>query len=330
MNNVTPPYFEDFTIGQTFSEPAVTLTSGHAVLHQALFGDRMRLPLDHHLSNKVTGNKHALVHPNLVANLVIGQTTTPSQRVKGNLFYRGLTFEAPVFLGDTLNTQTKIIALRSNKPKPNRDATGMVLLEIEAHNNKSERVMHFWRCPMIACREAKPPTDRNDDFDNLTTSASMDNIVGVCPTNWQLSEFSQQLLPMFSDLVEGQEIAIEARDTITCAPELVRSTLNMAMTHTDAGSSYLNERLVYGGHVISMAFAQATRALPSMVTILGWFQCDHLAPVTEGDRIQTKVLIEHLHPLETGGVAKIRVRSTSESNGTTKPVLDWQVATLLA
>jgi acyl dehydratase len=84
---VEAPYFEDLKVGQLYTDaPAVTLTSGHAAFHEALFGDRLRLPLDGILCEKVTGSALALVHPNVVCNVAIGQTTSPTQRVKGNLF----------------------------------------------------------------------------------------------------------------------------------------------------------------------------------------------------------------------------------------------------
>ncbi len=90
------PYFEDLARGQVFADaPGLTLTPGHAALHQALAGDRLRLPLDHELSAAVTGRLKPLAHPTLVCHVAIGQTTAPSQRVRGNLFYRGLRLFAP-------------------------------------------------------------------------------------------------------------------------------------------------------------------------------------------------------------------------------------------
>ncbi len=101
------PWFEDLHVGQVFDDaPGVTLSSGHAALHQALFGDRLQLPLDAELSRAVTGRQEALVHPMLVCNMAIGQTTTASQRVRANLFYRGLVLLRPVHVGDTLRTTT--------------------------------------------------------------------------------------------------------------------------------------------------------------------------------------------------------------------------------
>ena len=65
--DVGGPWFEDFELGQVFDDaPALTLTPGHAAVHQALVGDRLRLPLDAALSRAVTGHDQPLAHPNLV------------------------------------------------------------------------------------------------------------------------------------------------------------------------------------------------------------------------------------------------------------------------
>ncbi len=61
--SVSGPYFEDFEHGQLFADaPALTITSGHAAVHQALTGDRLRLPLDAELSRAVTGAPRSRWH----------------------------------------------------------------------------------------------------------------------------------------------------------------------------------------------------------------------------------------------------------------------------
>ena len=152
MHLIDGPYFEEFELGQTFVAPSITVTEGHTAVYAALFGDRMRLPLDRHLSAKVTGCTAALVHPYLAMHLAAGQTTYASQHVKGNLFYRGVLLQRPVFVGDSLYTTTKVVGLKQNKPKPGRAATGMVALEMTTVNQRDEVVLHFWRCPMIGCK----------------------------------------------------------------------------------------------------------------------------------------------------------------------------------
>jgi citrate lyase beta subunit len=89
-SRVGSPYYDELQNGQVFHSPGVTLTSGHAALHQAIIGDRLRLALDAPLAEAVTGRPGLLAHPMLVCNIAIGQSTMPSGRVHGNLFYRGL------------------------------------------------------------------------------------------------------------------------------------------------------------------------------------------------------------------------------------------------
>ena len=67
-------------------------------------------------------------------------------------------------------------------------------------------------------------------------------------------------------------------DVVSSAPELARLSLNIAATHHD--SRVGGQRLVYGGHTIGLALAQATRLLPNLVTVLGWQSCDHTGPCT--------------------------------------------------
>ena len=105
----TPPFFEDFYHGQDLSHvPAVTITEGMTAVYQAMFGDQSRVFLDQRLSNLYSGRREMMVHPLLVGHVAIGQSTIPSQRVMGNLFYEGLVLKQPVHVGDTLITSTRV------------------------------------------------------------------------------------------------------------------------------------------------------------------------------------------------------------------------------
>tara|TARA_B100001964_G_scaffold59834_1_gene67894 strand:+ start:247 stop:1254 length:1008 start_codon:yes stop_codon:yes gene_type:complete len=331
------PYFEDISVGDEFNDvPAVTLTDGHTAIHQALFGDRSRLPLDLKLSHKVTGHSSALVSPSLVSNLAIGQSTLPSKRVMGNLFYRGLHFHRSVFVGDTLRTTTRVVALRQNKLKEGRPASGMVALEVHVTNQTGETVLLFWRCPMIPCEDPAADTGRNHSFDGMPETISDMDLVSHIP-EWDYDHFRDALTGKhFADYQPGDVFAVESRDTVTLAPELVRMTLNMAMAHTDASRSVYGKRLVYGGHTISMAAAQISHALPNLITILAWFKCDHVAPVFEFDILNSIVHVEDLLPADSFGLAKIHVEvfatrgPEAPESGDNVKVLDWHLAALLA
>ena len=319
------PWFEDLAVGDAFDAPAVTLTPGHAALYQAVTGDRLRLPLDHHASTRATGRAEPLAHPLLAINIAIGQSTVVSQRVKANLFYRGLLLRQPVHLGDTLHTTTQVAALRQNRPQPDRPATGVAVLEIVTRNQHGDEVLHFWRAPMLPCRDGRAATGHADDLEHIGSRADQDAIVGAVPA-WDIAHVSQGWRGRKArELEAGQHFDIAARDTITAAPELVRMTLNVAMAHTDARLSYLQRRLVYGGHTISIAFAQATRALPNLLTILAWEACDHTAPVTEGDCVRSEVDVLESHAHRVGALLRLRVQSWAQREplAAEERVLDW-------
>jgi 2-methylfumaryl-CoA hydratase len=320
------PWFEDFTPGLQFDAPAVTLTAGHATVYQALFGDRLRLPLDHAASRVVTGRPEPLAHPMLPIHVAIGQSTWASQRVKANLFYRGLTLLAPVHLGDTLTTRTTVVGLRQNRPQPGRPATGVVALEIRTHNQHGEPVLHFWRAPMIPCRDAQARTGHQDALDALGAGAPAAPDLPL--PAWSPADASAGWLgPRAEQLQPGMRWRVEARDTVTSAPELVRLTLNMAMAHTDARLSYLPERLVYGGHTISTAFAQLTRVLPNLLTLLAWESCDHTAPVLENDRLRTEVTLLEKRPVAGGALLRLHVEAWAARGEPEQEsrVLDWKL-----
>jgi acyl dehydratase len=326
MIQIAGPCFEDFHVGLEFDAPSVTLTDGHATLYQALFGDRLRLPLDHPASRQVTGLDPPLAHPLLAINVAIGQSTWASQRVKANLFYRGLALQRPIHLGDTLTTRTKVVGLRQNRAQAGRAATGMVALEITTTNQRGETVLHFWRCPMIPCRDPDAVTGRADALDALGRAPQAVSLAVLVPSGWNLGPTDHWQGLRSHDIKAGQRFQIEARDTITLAPELVRMSLNMAMAHTDARLSYLGERLVYGGHTISMAFAQLTRALPNTLALISWDGCEHTAPVVENDRLRSEFTVEELQPLPQGALLHIALdcyaaRGSPEQESR---VLDWK------
>ena len=332
------PWFEDLKRGQVFDDaPAVTLTSGHAAFHEAAYGDRLRLPLDAELCRSVTRSDRLLANPNMVGNVAIGQTTFPSGRVIGNLFYRGLVLQRPVHLGDTLRTTTTIAALRQNKPKPGRPATGMAVFEMHVENQRGETVLHFWRCPMLPCRDPEARTGHEDSFDSVESELDMDRVRRAVPSHWKLDAM-RQLLPgvHFAEVRPGVTYAVEGRDTVTCAPEITRLTLNVASAHTDAGASAHGRRLVYGGHTISTAASQLTRALPNLVTFVAWRSCDHTAPVFEGDVLRSEFEVEAVHPLESGGgLLDLRAlvyaeRAEAEAGDGEVTVLDWRMLALMA
>ncbi len=323
-------WFEDFACGQVFDDaPGLTLTAGHAALHQAVAGDRLRLALDAALCREVTGQDRPMVHPNLVCDVSIGQSTGPSQRVRGNLFYRGLVLARPVFIGETLRTRTEIVALKQNRRRPDAPATGLVAMRIRSTDEHGGPVLDYWRCPMIPLRDPDLATGHADDFAEIPQELDPGKVGAALPEGWRLDRLRAATpRPHFDDLTPGQTFLLEPGETVTAAPELARLTLNVATAHTDATGSAHGRRLVYGGHTIAIAAAHATRAIPAIATIVAWHRCDHLGPVFEGDVLRTELSVESC---TAPGLAELRARVRAERPGAEPaPVLDWSFVAVVA
>ncbi len=327
------PHFEDLERGQVFEAPAMTVDSGHAAIHQAIAGDRLALPLDATLCREVTGAESPLVHPNLVCDVAIGQSTVPTQRVLGNLFYRGLVLLRPVFAGDTLRTRTEVVALKQNRPRSEGPATGLAALRIQTENQRGEPVLDFYRCPMLPLRDPAVATGHEDGFESISSELEMDRVRAAVP-DWRYGALRERVPPEVADPSPGAVFAIEGRDTVTSAPELARLTLNLAMTHRDPAAGAHGRRLVYGGLTISIAAAAASTALPGLATIVAWRSCDHSAPVFEGDVLSVELELSELHGLDDDGATLADLRAIVHADrGTGEPaeqVLDWRFLGVLA
>src|SRR5215211_1185595 len=161
------PYFDELQVGQVFdSAPSMTLTAGVAAVHQSIIGDRLRLALDAQLAYAVTGANGPLAHPALVCDVAIGQSTLATQRVKANLFYRGLSFHRFPVIGDSLFTRTEVIGLKQNSAKPGRAPTGLAALRMTTVDQIGRLVLDFYRCAMLPL-SAERETGRNDDMTNV-------------------------------------------------------------------------------------------------------------------------------------------------------------------
>jgi citrate lyase beta subunit/acyl dehydratase len=319
---VAAPYFDELEVGATFGAPAVTLTEGQAALHQAIVGDRLRLALDAALYAAVTGTPGLLAHPMLVCDVAIGQSTAPSMRVLGNLFYRGLGAR-PVPLGTTLKTTTEVVARRAASR-----GRGIVALHVRTVDGEGVPVLDFHRAPLLP---ARPGTEAASGADDLDTVGHGVDAAALVPAHWELGPLRADALgPLFADLRAGDVIAVEAHETVTAATELARLSLNMAHTHTDASQGAHGQRLVYGGHVIGVAAGHVTRAFPDLATILAWESCDHLGPTFEGDRLASYLELTACEPLDDGGLVHLRVHTTASADDQPpRDVLDWRLIGLM-
>lgn len=316
------PYFDELQVGQVFdAAPAMTLTAGAAALHQAILGDRLRLPLDAELSRAVTGATTPLAHPGLVCDVAIGQSTLVTRRVKANLFYRGLAFFRYPVIGDTVFTRTEVVGLKQNSAKIGREPTGLVALRVTTIDQVDRLVLDFYRCAMLPLSPGVSDTGHADDLSAIGAGLAAPPDVTA---DWNAAEFRQRVPGPHFDAAMAGTVLTSTGDVVSSAPELARLTLNVAATHHD--SRVAGQRLVYGGHTIGLALAQASRLLPNLATVLGWQSCDHTAPVHEGDTLYSELHIESARD----SVLELRslVYAAGDAGEPDRQVLDWRFTAL--
>jgi acyl dehydratase len=323
------PCFDDLRVGQVFDRaPSMTLSAGAAAVHQSIIGDRLRLALDVELAMAVTGATGALAHPALVCDVAIGQSTLVTQRVKANLFYRGLTFHRFPIHGDSLFTRTEVVGLRQNSAKPGRAPTGLAALRITTIDHVGRLVLDFYRCAMLPLRDNACETGHADDLSTVGTDAAPT----PDPTaDWNADAYRARVTGAHFDPGIAGAVLHSTADVVSGAAELARLTLNIAATHHDWRVG--GQRLVYGGHTIGLALAQATRLLPNLATVLGWQSCDHTGPVHEGDTLYSELHVEAAVPLPDGRGGVLTLRSlayavATDASCTDRQVLDWRFTVL--
>jgi acyl dehydratase len=288
----------------------------------------LRLALDADLCAAVTGAPGPLAHPGLVCDVAIGQSTLATQRVKANLFYRGLTFHRFPVIGDSLYTRTEVVGLRANSVKPGRPPTGLAALRMITIDQADQLVLDFYRCAMLpASPDFNPENAPGDDLAAVGADAAPPAISPAA--QWDGEVFRSRVPgPHFDPAIAGA-VLHSTGDVVSNAPELARLTMNIAAAHHD--SRVGGRRLVYGGHTIGLALAQANRLLPNLGTVLGWQSCDHTGPVYEGDTLYSELHVESAEPTDHGGVLGLRslVYAAGEQAGEPdRAVLDWRFSAL--
>jgi acyl dehydratase len=222
---VQGPFFEDLMLGQVFdTTPSATLTTGHAAAHQAIVGDRPRLPLDERLAEAVA-DEAPLAHPALVWDLAIGQSTLATRHVRANLFYRGFVFRRFPLSGDTLHITTEVVGLGQNQAKPGRAPTGLAVLRVRTADQADRPVLDFWRCAMLPLGDPDRNTGHRDDLDQVGVRPGPADFAGAV-AGWRLQAFRDRVPGNhWADIEACQIWQVVGAELVSSAPEVARLTL---------------------------------------------------------------------------------------------------------
>ncbi len=146
-------YFEEFEVGQVFEHwPGRTITETDNTWFSLLTMNQHPLHIDAHYAGQ-TQHGRPLVVGTLVFSIVVGLSVADiSGRAIANLEYQEVKHVGPVFHGDTIYAETRVLDLHASRSKPDR---GTVLVATRAYNQRDETVLTLRRIVLVPRRPAE-------------------------------------------------------------------------------------------------------------------------------------------------------------------------------
>ncbi len=300
-------FFEDYSVGQVI-EHAVprTLSGGEKAVYQSLY------PMRHAIYSSDVfaadcGLSGGAFDDLIVFHTVFGKTVPDvSLNAVANLGYAEGRWLRPVLPGETLTSTSEVIGVKQNS----NGKTGVVWVRTTGRAADGDPVLEYVRWVMVRKRDADAPAPATVVPD-LAGSVAADAL--VIPEGLDFSSYDFTLAGeahRWSDYDVGEKVDHVDRVTVEEAEHMMATRLwqNTAKVHFDATNREDGRRLIYGGHVISMARALSFNGLANAQMIVGLNGGSHVGPLFSGDTICA--WSEVLDKAETSapGVGAIRLR----------------------
>lgn len=281
-------FFEDFIVGNTIHHPTPrTVTTGDVALYQALFGPRFAVQSSDEFARKL-GYPGAPVDDLLVFHIVFGKTVPDiSLNAVANLGYAGCRFLHAVYPGDTLTAVSEVIGAKENSS----GQTGIVYVRSRGFNQDEVEVLDYVRWVMVRKSDhgALPSDPHVPELpEALAPDMLGDAVPLMSPDDWDdtlsgsAMRFEHYAIGDRFDHSDGMTVE-EAEHQM--ATRLYQNTARVHFDQHRAESGRFKRRLVYGGHVISLARALSFNGLANAFHIAAINGGRHVAPVFAGDTI---------------------------------------------
>jgi 2-methylfumaryl-CoA hydratase len=317
-------FFEDFSIGQTLVHATPrTLSHGDVALYSALFGTRFAVQSADTFAQAI-GYPRSPIDDLLAFHVVFGKTVADiSLNAIANLGYAACRFLKPVYPGDTIAAFSEIIGLKENS---NRES-GVVYVRSRGRDQHGSVVIDYVRWAMVRKRDAAsaPSAPSVPELANALPAASLGE---ACPVlDISRYDFAFAGAPhRWGDYAAGERIDHVDGMTVEEAEHQIATRLfqNNARVHFNQfseGQGRFGRRLVYGGHVISLARALSFNGLANAFHIAAINGGRHVAPLFAGDTVFAWSEILERAPLPArDDVGALRLRTVATKN---RPCADF-------
>jgi 2-methylfumaryl-CoA hydratase len=299
-------FFEDYRVGEVITHAVPrTVGQGERALYHALYPARGAV----HSSDEFARSVGLVASPldDLIAfHTVFGKTVPDvSLNAVANLGYAEGRWLAPVWPGDTLRSQSEVIGLKETSS----GATGVVWVRTKGVNQRGEVVLDYVRWVMVKKRRREVVVEAHVPV----LAASVDPGTLVVPEGLDFSRYDFALAGeahRWGDYAVGEVIDHVDAVTVEEAEHMLATRLwqNTSKVHFDVGQREDGRRLIYGGHVISLARALSFNGLANAQFIVGLNAGAHANPCFAGDTVRAWTEVLDRAETSAPGVGALRLR----------------------
>ncbi|SEW01951.1 L-erythro-3-methylmalyl-CoA dehydratase [Aliiroseovarius sediminilitoris] len=307
-------FFEDYKLGEVIGHAVPrTAAEGERALYHALYPARHAL----YSSDEFAGNCGLEGSPldDLIAfHIVFGKTVPDiSLNAVANLGYAEGRWLKPVYPGDTLRSSSEVIGLKQNS----NGKSGVVWVRTRGVNQMDEPVLEYVRWVMVRKGDLDAPAPDTVIPDLKATLDAEDLVI---PAGLSLEDYDFNLAGephRWGDYEIGEKIDHVDGVTVEEAEHMLATRLwqNTAKVHFDATFRPDGKRLIYGGHVISVARALSFNGLANAQMIVGLNGGAHANPCFAGDTIRAWSEVLDKADTDAPGVGAIRLRLVAVKHG---------------
>jgi 2-methylfumaryl-CoA hydratase len=280
-------FFEDFHLGDVLHHATPrTVSTADAALYLALTGTRFAVNSADTFAASL-GLPRAPLDDFLAFHIVFGKTVPDvSINAVANLGYAQGVFGALLYPGDTVTARSEVIGLRENS---NRQ-TGTIYVRSYGFNQRGETILDYVRWVMVRKRDPASPAPAPHvpslpdaiTPDALLVPASLDagrydRVLAGSPHSWEDYSVGDRV-----DHIDGMTIE-EAEHAM--ATRLYQNTAKVHFNQHSESKGRFGRRLIYGGHVISIARALSFNGLGNAFRVAALNGGRHVAPCFAGDTL---------------------------------------------
>ena len=307
-------FFEDYALGDVITHAVPrTVSGGERAMYHALYPARHALYSSDEFARR-SGLPKSPLDDLAAFHIVFGKTVPDvSLNAVANLGYAEGRWLLPVYEGDTLRSTSEVIGVKQNS----NGKSGVVYVRTRGLNQRDETVMEYVRWVMVRKGNLEAPAPETV-LPDLAKVIPADQL--VVPAGLDFSDYDFDLAGephRWGDYAVGESINHVDGVTIEEAEHMLATRLwqNTAKVHFDTTARPDGTRLIYGGHVISMARALSFNGLANAQMIVGLNGGAHANPCLSGTTIRAWSEVLDKADTDAPGVGAIRLRLVATKGG---------------